>query len=317
MTRLKLSTGDADLVVSHDDVELARYVYVAPEPQLESPRPYFHPLRTLGGHVVTLYRPHDHVWHKGIALSLPNIERLGATVEHENFWGGVTFLRGREYVQLDNNGAMRHRDFRRQDASPDLVHVAHELDWISQRGDRWIDELRSFAVTVHDNAWVLSFATRLTNASGAPLRFGSPTTQGRPNAGYGGLFWRGPRSFSDGTVLAPSGAGGDEMMGSTSPWLGFTGKHDGRGGASTLVYVSDPAGPPDRWFVRSGIFACICPAPFFDTEVDLPPGESLELQHAVVIADGANDSDGAGELAELGTTTLGQLDLLGRNREGS
>ena len=37
------------------------------------PRPYFHPVRTLGGDVVSLYRPHDHVWHKGIALSLPNV----------------------------------------------------------------------------------------------------------------------------------------------------------------------------------------------------------------------------------------------------
>jgi Methane oxygenase PmoA len=307
---LRLSTTESELAVSRGDIELARYVYRPPEPQLESPRPYFHPARTLAGELVTLYRPHDHVWHKGIAWSLPNVERWTEPPEHENFWGGVTYLRDAGYQQLANNGAMRHRTFRRLFASPDLVHVAHELDWVSQRGDRWVEELRSFGVTVHDGAWVLSFATRLLNVGEAPLRFGSPTTQGRPNAGYGGLFWRGPRSFSGGAVLAPGVQGGDELMGTTARWLGFTGKHDGRGGSSSIVFVSDPAGPPDRWFVRSEIYACICPAPFFDTEVELPPGEVLEFQYAVVIADGAADPDRAARLADVGASALRRLDLL-------
>jgi hypothetical protein len=39
-------------------------------------------------------------------------------------------------------------------------------------------------------------------------------------AGYGGLFWRGPRSFT-GTVVTPGGTGGtggDELMGSRGAW---------------------------------------------------------------------------------------------------
>lgn len=306
MSGLRLATTEPELTVTYGDTELARYTYLPPEPQIESPRPYFHPVRTLGGKLVTLYRPHDHVWHKGIAWSLPNVERLGEPPEHENFWGGVTYLRGTGYQQLPNNGAMRHREFQRLDSSPDLVHVGQELDWVTQRGDHWGSELRTFAVTVGSEAWVLSFTTELTNVSGATLRFGSPTTQGRPNAGYGGLFWRGPRSFSGGTVLAPGVAGGDELMGTTAPWLGFTGQHDGHGGASSLVFVSDPAAPPARWFVRSEIYACICPAPFFDTEVDVEPGESLGYRYAVVVADGGADLERAAELAELGAAALAE-----------
>ncbi len=45
------------------------------------------------------------------------------------------------------------------------------------------------------------------------IPIGSPTTRGRENAGYGGLFWRGPRSFTGGSVLAPGVAGGDELRG--------------------------------------------------------------------------------------------------------
>src|SRR5690606_4112217 len=106
MTDLRLSTSETQLTVSHGDVGLVRYVYAPIEPQVESPRPYFHPVHTLDGQLVTLYRPHDHVWHKGIAWSLPNVERLGEPPEHENFWGGVTYLRDLGYQQLPNNGSM-------------------------------------------------------------------------------------------------------------------------------------------------------------------------------------------------------------------
>ena len=55
------------IVVSRDGAELFRYVYRPDDPPLESPRPYLHPVRTLGGEVVTDCRPADHPWHKGIS----------------------------------------------------------------------------------------------------------------------------------------------------------------------------------------------------------------------------------------------------------
>jgi hypothetical protein len=100
---MSVQAGDSAVTAVWDETELFRYTFAPDDPPLESPRPYFHPVRTLGGDVVTIYRPHDHVWHKGIALSLPN---LGA----ENFWGGPTFRNG-GYVQLKNDGAMRHDTF--------------------------------------------------------------------------------------------------------------------------------------------------------------------------------------------------------------
>jgi hypothetical protein len=128
----------------------------------------------------------------------------------------------------------------------------------------------------------------MTNASGADIAIGSPTTEGRPNAGYGGLFWRGPRSFTGGTVIVPEGSGVDELMGSRAPWLGFAGRHDGRGGASTLIFRDAPENfsYPSQWFVRSTPFAAVCPAPFFDTVRTLAAGDSLTLRHDVVVADG-------------------------------
>lgn len=284
------------LKVSHAGVELFRYVYEPWDPQLESPRPYFHPIRTLSGQLVSLYRPHDHVWHKGIAWSLPNVGT-------ENFWGGPTYVRGHDYRQLDNDGSMRHVGFDRVDAGPQEVAVDERLHWITQGGEHWFTESRSFDVRVLDEtAWVLGYRTTFTNVSGRSLPLGSPTTEGRPAAGYGGLFWRGPRSFSGGTVHAPEVSGKDDLNGIRAPWLAFSGRHDGDGGASTLVFVESEENDHGdeahtQWFVRSDVYAVVSPSPFYSTVHDLPDGESLTFRYAVVVADGAHGRQDCGRLA--------------------
>ena len=292
---ISLTRGDTALTARWDDRELFRYVYLPDDPQAESPRPYFHPVRTLRGDLVTVYRPHDHVWHKGIALSLPHV---GA----ENFWGGPTFRAGR-YVQLPNDGAMRHESF---EAHPRLgkdgvAGFDERLRWVTESGQVPVTERRRVAAAAWPDAdaWVLAFETALTNAADAGIDVGSPTTEGRPNAGYGGLFWRGPRSFTGGTVVTPDGTGGDELMGNRGPWLAFAGRHDGSGGASTLVFRDAPGNfcYPTQWFVRSTPFAAICPAPFFDKVRTLAPGETLTLTYQVVVASGELGPAGCAALA--------------------
>ena len=284
---MSLRHGDTEVTAWWKDRELFRYVYRPADPQLESPRPYFHPVRTLRGDPVTIYRPHDHVWHKGIALSLPNV---GA----DNFWGGPTF-RGGRYVQLPNDGAMHHESFAAAagNGTADGDHVApldERLRWVTESGQAPVTERRRIAAAAwpESDAWVLAFETTMTNVSGADVVFGSPTTEGRPNAGYGGLFWRGPRSFTGGAVVTADGPGGDELMGRRGPWLGFAGRHDGHGGWSTLVFRDAPANfsHPSRWFVRSTPFAAVCPAPFFDATHTLAADNSLTLRYDIVVAAG-------------------------------
>jgi len=286
--------------VQYGTVELARYVYRPWEPQLEAPRPYLHPLRTLGGELVSLYRPHDDRWHKGMTWAVPNIG-------DQNFWGGPTFVRDKGYVQLPNNGAIVHREFDLLDARPERVSIHERLEWITQGGATWFTEARTLAFTVRDDAWVMTFGTRFTNVSGTPVVFGSPTTKGRPNAGYGGLFWRGPRSFAGGTVRLPDRCGTDDLMGERAPWLAFTGRHDEDGASSTLVFVDavDNRGHPTQWFVRSGLYGGAGPAPFFDEEVAVADGASLAFRYAVVVADGDRGRQGTESLALAGRAALG------------
>lgn len=304
---MSLRRDAAEVTARWDDVPLFRYVYRPGDPQLESPRPYFHPVRTLRGDSVTVYRPHDHVWHKGIALSLPNVGT-------ENFWGGPTFRAGR-YVQDRNDGTMRHESFESIVANEDKVRLDERLSWVTEFGRTPVAERRRIAAAAWppDAAWALAFETTLTNVSGAGIVIGSPTTEGRPNAGYGGLFWRGPRSFTGGAVVTPDGAGGDELMGTRGPWLAFTGRHDGHGGASTLVFRDAPGNfsYPSRWFVRSTPFAAVCPAPFFDKEFTFPAGAVLTLRYDIVVADGELDQAACARLAGLAAAN----DLLGSGND--
>ncbi len=281
------------------DTEVLRYVYEPDDPQLESPRPYFAPLRTMAGHDVTLFRPHDHVWHKGLAWSLPQ-------VGGENFWGGPTYTRGRGYVQRDNNGSMRHVAFPTLEATADRVLVEEDLRWVRASGSPCVTERRTFAVTAmpsDERSWLLTFATSFRNVSGSDLVFGSPATEGREDVGYGGLFWRGPRSFTDGTVHAPGRTGGDDLNGIRSPWIAFCGLHDIDDGASTLVFVDAPSSPEGamadstEWFVRTEQYAGVSASPFCSTETVLAPGGSLRYEYAVAIADGDRGLDGAAALA--------------------
>jgi hypothetical protein len=291
---LSIMHDEGAFAVHDDDVELFRYTFVPETDQLEAPKPYLHPIRTRSGHVVSLFRPHDHVWHKGIAWSLP-------VVGDENFWGGPTFVRDQGYVQLPNDGAQAH--LRVDGAGVDAggtARFAHDLEWITESGTRLFTERRAITASVlDDDGWALTVETAMTNVSASDIAIGSPTTKGRENAGYGGLFWRGPRSFTGGTLVTTDGTGtGSDVRGQRHEWMGFAGQLDEVDASALIVMVDDAANPhhPPQWFARSEEFACLNPAPFFSDELIVAAGETVIFRYGVGIADA--DADDAAELAD-------------------
>ncbi|MDR1264388.1 MAG: PmoA family protein [Propionibacteriaceae bacterium] len=268
---MDITTAPDRLVLSLDGLTLADYVYRPCQPQLESPRPYAR-LTTRDGHPATAHRPGDHRWHQGFSLALPN-------VGPDNFWGGPTYLRDRGYVQLPNNGAQVHRSF--ETVRPGAVAVVVEtLDWITEPGQRILAERRRLTARPLDpNAWALTWASHLTNLTGDPLSLGSPATQGRDDAGYGGLFWRGPEAFRGGAITGPNGPTGEAARGASGPWLAFTAPRDP---VSVLLVDAQPSGP-HPWFARSEEYAGLGPAPFFQAETGLAPGASLRLAAVLVV----------------------------------
>lgn len=276
---------DSDaLTVSARGVELFRYTFRPDTPATECPCPAFHPLRTLAGDVVTGNRPHDHRWHKGLAMTASH-------VSGQNFWGGGTYVHGTGYVDLPNVGSLQHRGFTEVSGSK----VVEDIDWITAAGEKWITERRTVLVEVDagTDSWSLEFATDLHNVRGQVLEFGSPTVHGREMAGYTGFFWRGPRSFTDGTVLASGGRSGPEMMGEAASWLAYVGRHDEVDRSSTLLFVDHPDNPvaDGRWFVRNTPFPAVNPSLAFFDPLELASGDTLRLRYRLVVADGEWDSE--------------------------
>jgi len=295
---LRLTSSDVEIVVSDGDIDLFRYVIVPESPQLESPKPYIDPIRTRAGRVVSLFRPWDHVWHKGIAWSLP-------VVDDENFWGGPTYVHGQGYRQLPNDGTQSHLDTVSAAVEGGVATFAHDLEWIAESGRRMFTERRTLtARLLDDTTWALTFETAMTNVTDAAIRIGSPTTKGRENAGYGGLFWRGPRSFTEGRLVTAEGSGtGSDMRGQRHEWMAFEGRHDVIDAVS-LIVMADAAGNPHhppQWFARSEEFAALNPAPFFSEELHVAAGETVVFRYAVGIADADGDHAEriAGELRSL------------------
>ena len=287
MPDLTLRLDEADLTVTAAGVDIARYAFAPGGAPSEGPKPFLHPVRALDGAPLTAYRPWDHRWHKGLQMTWTH-------VSGQNFWGGNTYRPEHgDYALLDNVGRMRHDGFSAMTSEGPEVSFTEALTWITSDGEDWVAERRTHrfhGVDAGRGLWVLDFSTTLRNISGRDLEFGSPTTQGRPNAGYTGFVIRMPRAWTGGRVLAgglPDDAGADAVMGREAPWVAVSGQHDEYdGGGTVLAFAGTSTGAPAiRWFVRSGPFPILAPSPSFDEHIVLTPGSELSLAHRHVFGD--------------------------------
>lgn len=262
---------------------------------LQGPRPYFHPISTLGGNIVTTEKHYDHEWHNGLSLACP-------WVSGYNFWGGPTYVRGQGYQRLNNLGHQTHRALEWESTSGAGLEKrwTHRLEWLTPDapGVPFLREERRLGVGQVNAAaghWCLDFDFALFNPGAEIVKFGSPTTEGRPLAGYGGVFWRGPLEMLHGTIRMADGRSGSgaDLMGERSAWLAYVGRHASTGRTSTLVFLDHPDNVrfPLRWFVRSEQFPVVSYAFSFDEYLDVAPQATLRRRHRVAICDGDRTHD--------------------------
>ena len=241
-------------VLTVGGAQVATYVT---EPELDirlGPRPYLHPVRTLGGTVVTDALCFDHPWHLGASLTV-------ADVNGWNLWGGRTYVRDEGYVWLDDHGRIEHTGW-----LPD----GEQLRWCDGAGRTLLTEQRQLSAAPAAGGWELSFSYALTAPADQKVVLGSPATNGRTGgAGYGGFFWR----------LPPGKAVASEPHGSAAPELTVTVDD-----AYTLVFSGLEG--TDRWFVRTDDYVGVCAALAFDEPLVIPAGGTLRRSLRVLITDG-------------------------------
>lgn len=252
-----------------------------------SPRPYLHPVRTLAGTVVTDHVPEDHVWHLGAGVALQDVDGI-------NFWGGRTYTRDAgAYVWRKDHGhivsdSAEHGDGQRRE----------QLRWIGPDGSPVLREQRAWSwAAVGNSAWKLTLDFALESATGRTVLLGSPGSNGRPQGGYGGFFWRLPK-VGDATIWTPDSRGEDAVHGSVAPWLAWSGTFDagtsgaahvtgdpGLGHPATLVFLASPQAP-DPWFVRHAGYPGVGLSLAWDAPVAAEPGRPVHRTVTVIIADG-------------------------------
>ncbi|NQD89019.1 Gfo/Idh/MocA family oxidoreductase [Paenarthrobacter sp. CM16] len=252
-----------------------------------SPRPYLHPVRTLAGTVVTDHVPEDHVWHLGAGVALQDVDGI-------NFWGGRTYTRAAgAYVWRKDHGRIvtesaEHVDGERRE----------QLSWLGPDGTPVLREQRKWRwAAVGPSAWKLMLDFTLESATGRPVLLGSPGSNGRPQGGYGGFFWRLPK-VGDATIWTPAARGEDAVHGSAAPWLAWSGTFDagtadpthvtgdpGLGHPATLVFLAAPQAP-DPWFVRHSGYPGVGLSLAWDAPVRTEPGRPVHRTVTVLITDG-------------------------------
>ncbi|MER5553786.1 PmoA family protein [Streptomyces sp. NPDC002793] len=252
---------------------VGRYGY-GPEP---GSRPYLHPVTTLAGTPVTEERPADHIHHLGVSVAVPD-------VAGRNFWGGRTYVRDQGPTELDNHGAQRHIGWKLRD--PD--GFVEELSWEAD-GAELLREHRTVAVTgLSDTAWALDLSFSLTNRGSTDLSIGSPATNGRPGAGYGGFFWRAPKEPAPPAVFSATHDGEEAVHGRTSDWLALAG--DGW----TLVFAgATDETRRDPWFVRTTQYPGVGSSLAADHRLPVAAGATVVRRIVTVVADGRLDRDAA------------------------
>ncbi|NUW36925.1 PmoA family protein [Nonomuraea sp. SMC257] len=245
------------------DTVVAEYVTRPDLPLTESPRPYLHPVRTLGGTVVTEVRPPDHPHHLGAGVAVTD-------VGGRNFWGGRTYVRDQGPTWLDDHGVQRHVAFEERDAAG----FAETLLWERPGEDPVVREERTARAVPLSRGWALRFSFTLRNLTGSPLTVRSSATKGRAGAGYGGFFWRAPAG-SPGLRVFTGGAEGEQAVhGSRAPWLALSAED------WTLVFAQDD----DPWFVRVAEYPGVGTALAWDTPLVFD--DVLARRVTVVVADG-------------------------------
>jgi hypothetical protein len=275
--------------------EILAYHYHNPAVSAEEvPKPYFHPLRTLGGSVVTLCRPNDHPWHKGVGMTLTK-------VGDANFWGGVTYRHGAGYTWIPNYGRQRHTRWVSRQQTDTGAQLSQEIAWEDFEGARLLSENRSLRISVVPAAgyWTLDLTMEIANAAGRPLRLGTyESSEQLTGSFYTGLFWRLPREFLDhintlhynavGAVFCEGCPPNDPAMhGTAARWVALHGSVDTVVKPLTVAMVdrSSPAMSQPRVFIRRHTVGVALPFQGPEDRI-LPPDGVLRLAYRLLIADG-------------------------------
>ena len=244
-------------------------------------KPYFHPLRTIRGYDLTLERPDDHPWHRGLWFSWKDIN--GVNYWEEDSIKGVA--EGRSIIQavdIETN----------EDSSAEItISISYE-----EKGKPMLTETRVLTVSSPSerDGYTIGWHQTFVAKKNIRLYLEKPAKHGGVEwGGYAGLSFRAAASLTDHHFLASNGWTNEDNLigyGEKAAWMDMTAKVDGTEQEYVGLTIFDhPQNPryPSPWYIwfAEGQHAFFTPSLLFDEPMYLNVSDSFSLQYLTLIHD--------------------------------
>lgn len=234
--------------------------------------PWFHPLATTAGTVLSDCAPADHRWHRGLWFSWKFIN--GA-----NYWEqpyeGLSVCSGLVTVRENQIGAII--------ALP--LEYRHQ-DQVVMREQR----ILVASLPRSDGSYTLDWDMTFTALAGEVILDRTPLVGevgGQSWGGYSGLSFRMPRMVTQLTFLNSAGKTGSEAHGQPACWVDLSASYpDGNQGGVALFGHPDNPRHPEPWYLGSASLPFLGAAPLYRSALTLTKDQTLRLRYRALIHQG-------------------------------
>jgi len=245
-------------------------------------KPYLHPLRTPSGQDLTLERPDDHPWHRGLWFSWK-------TINDVNYWeedvkAGVS--EGRSLIR-------KVRSELNDDFSAKIVV---DITYRDRKGPT-IRESRTLHISpaTQSRGYTITWNHSFTALKDVLLDLEKPAKHGGVQwGGYAGLSFRGAATLRQPLFRASNGWSSSEDTtgyGEKATWMDMT-AYTGEGQTlpAGITIFDHPGNPryPSPWYIwyAAGEHLFFTPSLLFDGPLSMKKGEKLNLNYQTFIHDG-------------------------------
>lgn len=245
-------------------------------------KPYFHPLGTVNGEVLTWLRPGDHVWHRAM-------------------WHSWKFINGLNYWEenrktLKSQGTTEIVDASVQTSTDHTATIELNLSYHPPGKPEVLSEKRKITVSAPDANgayrvdWEGTYTATADNVTleRTPIP-GEP--RGRGFGGYAGFSIRMAKETRGWSFVNSEGQKGKAVHGKNARWLQAYGNTpEGNQAALVILDHSSNTRHPSPWYLAENM-PYFSPAVLFKEGMKLKKGESFVLKYRVLVSNGQMDKE--------------------------
>jgi hypothetical protein len=243
-------------------------------------KPHISSLRAPAGYELALVEPVDHLWHRGLWFTIKFVNGV-------NFWEERDAFGWQETVGIPEIGH-----------DGNAVTVTTNLDWNGPDGGIPVRERRTITWRPGEGFYTLDWRSEVTARTDLVLDRTPFTTWG----GYGGLSFRGSRTWHIERYLHPAGSEKQLPPGIRGPWVDLSGSFDGgpaRTGGIAMYDLNNYGTGYTPWYGGGNPSMNFINAAFlFEGPRELPNGSTLDLRYRVVVHDGVWSEKNASQFSD-------------------